>query len=89
MYLERVQRAALRNILGIYFKNYEDPLIKADLDSLKIEESKKKGLKNQKTKDLYPSREKAHCMKTREEEQFSVNFAHTGRLTKSAIPHMQ
>ena len=28
-------------------------------------------------------------MKTREEEQFSVNFAHTGRLMKSAIPHMQ
>ena len=28
-------------------------------------------------------------MKTREEEQFSVNFANTGRLMKSAIPHMQ
>ena len=30
--LERVQRAALRIILGKDFKNYDDALIKADLD---------------------------------------------------------
>jgi hypothetical protein len=28
-------------------------------------------------------------MKTREEKQFSVNFAHTGGLMKSVIPRMQ
>ena len=93
--LERVQRAALRIILGKDFKNYDDALIKADLDSLEnrrevlCQKFAEKCLKNEKTKDLFPNREKAHCMKTREEEQFSVNFANTGRLMKSAIPHMQ
>ena len=34
--LERVQKCAVRIILGENFKNYEEGLIKSDLDSLKI-----------------------------------------------------
>ena len=39
--------------------------------------------------DMFPNREKNHSMITRHEEQFCVDFAHTRRLMKSAIPHMQ
>ena len=74
-----MQRAALRIILGKDLKNYEDALIMADLESLEnrremlCQKFAEKALKNDKTKD----REKVHCMKTRHEEQFCVDFAHT------------
>ena len=93
--LERVQKAAVKIILGNQYNDYEESLIKADLDSLKDrreELCKKfalKCIKNDKTKNMFPINKKEHVMKARKEELFTVNYANTGRLKDSAIPYMQ
>ena len=94
--MERVQKRAVRIIVGgIHYENYEACLIKAGLESL---ENRRKNLcnkfadkciKNEKTKTMFPLREKAHKMIAREEEKFAVNFANTERLKNSSIPYMQ
>ena len=38
---------------------------------------------------MFPIREKEHEMKTREDEKFIAEHAHTERLKKSSIPYMQ
>ena len=48
-----------------------------------------KSLKNEKTKPMFPPREKTHKMHARNEEQFKVNFVNTKRLKISSIPFMQ
>jgi hypothetical protein len=49
----------------------------------------RKCLKNYKVKHMFPINPKSHEMGTRHQEQFQVQFAHTGRLQKSSIIHMQ
>ena len=96
--LERVQKSAVRIILGKEydkFESYEDALSKANLEPLECrreelcEKFAAKCLKNDKTKSMFPIKDKTHNMLTREEEYFDVKFAHTGRLRDSAIPYMQ
>ena len=93
--LERVQKAALKIILGNSYTNYEEALIKANLDSLKdrrVELCKKfalKCIKNEKMQHMFPTKNKQHAMKNRQEEKYIVNYAKTGRLKDSAIPFMQ
>ena len=96
--LERVQKSAVRIILGKEyekFKSYEDALTKANLEPLECrreelcEKFAAKCLKNDKTKSMFPIKDKTHNMLTRGEEYFDVKFAHTGRLKDSAIPYMQ
>ena len=96
--LERVQKCAVKVILGKEyekFETYEDALSKANLESLenrREELCKKfatKCLKNEKTRSMFPTNLKTHKMSTRDEESFDVKFAHTGRLQNSAIPYMQ
>ena len=90
-----MQKCAVRIILGENFTNYEEALIKSDLDSLKNRRENlsrtfaKKCLKNSKTKSMFPVKEKNHNMNIRTEEHFQVDFANTERLKKSAIPSMQ
>ena len=93
--LERIQKSAVRIILGKELVNYEDGLLKVDLESLEdrrkflCKKFANKCLKNEKTKTMFPLRRKMHNMKARNEENFKVNFANTGRLKKSSIPYMQ
>ena len=95
--LERVQKAAVKLILGKNYENYEDALIQADLESLKArrEELCKKFAKkcvssdNMRVKSLFPEKIKVHTMATRDEEHYQVKHANTGRLMKSAVPFMQ
>ena len=95
--LERVQKEATRIILGNEFKNYEDALTKVNLDSLqerRKELCRKFAIKctkseNVRVKDIFQIREKAHCMDTRKEEVYTVDYAHTERLKNSSIPYMQ
>ena len=73
--LERVQKSAVRIIVGgINYENYEAGLIKAGLESL---EDRRKNLcnkfadkciKNEKTKTMFPLREKAYKMIVREKK---------------------
>ena len=93
--LERVQKSAVRIILGKDFIDYEKALEKVDLESLKerrqtlSKKFAKKCLENEKTSDMFQVREKIHAMNVRKEEHFKVNFANTKRLKISAIPSMQ
>ena len=93
--LERVQKSAVRIILGKNFDKYEDALMRVDLETLKDRREvlstnfAKKCLDNEKTKSMFQLREKTHRMNARNEEHFEVNFAHTERLKNSAIPYMQ
>ena len=95
--LERVQKAAVKIILGTNYDNYEDPLIKVNLETLKNrrEELCKKFAKkssksiNERATDMFPAKERFHPMNKRNEESFVVNYANTERLKKSSIPYMQ
>ena len=93
--LERVQKSALKIILGTKFQNYDQALKDTNLDSLKIRREElclkfaRKCLKNERTKQMFPLRITKHCMKMREEEKYFVQHAKNERLKKSAIPYMQ
>ena len=93
--LERIQKSAVRIILGKDFKDYSDALAEANLDSLKERREElcykfaKKCIQSEKSKHMFPSREKVHSMETREEEKYIVQHANTERLKKSSIPYMQ
>ena len=95
--LERVQKAAIRIILGQKYENYEDALIKVNLDSLKERREKlckKFALKcvdsdNVRCNDIFEKRKKIHNMATRKDEPYVVNYANTERLKTSAVPYLQ
>ena len=93
--LERIQKTAVRIILGKQFENYEEALEKIDLQPLNVRRNElclkfaKQCLKNPKTRDMFPTKEKIHEMELRDEEKFVVNHANTERMKKSAIPFMQ
>ena len=84
--LERVQKSAVRIILGKDIKDYSDALAEANLDSLKDRREElcykfaKKCIKSEKSKDMFPKREKEHEMKTKEEEKSIVQDANTESL---------
>ena len=85
----------MRTIIGTKYTNYEDALLKVDLETqnnrreqlcLKVA---KNCLKNDKTKDMFKLNNKNHDMKSRKKEKYEVNYANTGRYKDSAIPYMQ
>ena len=90
--IERVQRCALRLILGERYSSYEDALYLTNLKTLKerrIELCKnfaKKCIASGKN-DIFPLNK---CQKnTRNNEKYQVTNAHTTRLARSAVPYMQ
>ena len=93
--LERVQKSAVKIILGNKYSNYDQALDELNLDSLKTRRNKQcqkfalKCLKNDKTNKFFPLNKKRHIMETKKYEKFKVKFANTERLKKSAIPQMQ
>ena len=95
--LERVQKSAVKLILGEKYENYEEGLIKANLDSLKDRRellcqkfaSKCVSSNNPRVKNIFQVKIHFHPMKIRSNEKFDVKFANTERLKKSSIPYMQ
>ena len=93
--LERIQKSAIRIIIGKHYLNYKDGLKKVGIDSLEdrritlCTKFAKNCLKNKKTETMFPLRKKIHTMDNRCEEKFKVNFAKTERMKKSSIPYMQ
>ena len=93
--LERVQKSALKIILGQKYTNYENSLSKLDILSLSERREQLclqfalKCTKNPKTKHMFPENFKRHEMKTRNREKYLVQHAHTGRLRNSSIIYMQ
>ena len=94
--LERVQKSAVKLILGEKYENYEEGLIKANLDSLKDRRellcqkfaSKYVSSDISRVKNMFQVKKHFHPMKIRNNEKFDVKFANTERLKKSSIPYM-
>ena len=93
--LERVQRSALKIILGSRYQSYRKAL---DILNLEPLEQRRKFLclkfaqrctKNEKTKKMFPLNEKTHGMDMRSKEKYKVQYAKTNRLKNSAIIYMQ
>ena len=91
--IERVQKVSLRIILGDSYLDYENAL---NLTKLKTLSERRKDLclrfakqcvKNPKTKDMFPVKEKTYD--TRMHEKFVVQPARTEKLRRSAIPYLQ
>jgi hypothetical protein len=93
--IERVQKTALRIILGQKYKSYENALQQLSMQSLKERRDKLcidfalRTRKNSKMKDMFPLNKNKASMKTRNNEKYEVQSAKTNRQHKSTIPFMQ
>ena len=93
--LERVQRSALKIILGPKYESYRKALFILNLETLEERREylclkfAQKCTRNEKTQQMFPLNEKMHHMKTRNKEKYLVQFANTERLKKSSIIYMQ
>ena len=91
--LERIQKVALRIILGEYYGSYQNALYITKLDTLKARRTllnkrfAVKCTKNDLTKDMFPLA--VNNVNTRHQEKYQVTRAKTNRLLVSAIPSMQ
>jgi hypothetical protein len=93
--LERVQKSALKIILGGKYQSYKKALDVLDLETLDSRREylclkfAQKCAANEKTKHMFPLNNKLHNMETRKGEKFRVQKANTDRLKNSAIIYMQ
>ena len=93
--LERVQKTALKVILGNKFKSYKNALSMLNIETLTERREQLclsfalKASKHPKTKQMFPLNEKKHVMGTRNQEKYVVHHAHTDILKDSAIIFMQ
>merc|ERR1712055_819793 len=86
--LERVQKAAIRLILGERYETYEDGLLRANLESLKERREKLcktfaiKCVKseNPRVNNIFTKRKTEHGMDLRKNEKYEVKFAKTNKL---------
>ena len=93
--MERVQKAALRVILGKKYTSYRNALKELNIDSLEERRESlcikfaKKCLKVNKLRKMFPKKVIMHEMSKRNFEYFRVNKTLTNRYLNSAIPQMQ
>ena len=93
--IERVQKSAIKVILGKYFTNYSDALKNLNLDSLENRRKKlnlnfaKKCLKLDNMCTLFPVKKSLHIRKKKKCLKYKINKAKTYRYKISSIPHMQ
>ena len=93
--LERVQKSAVKIILGEKYVGYKKSLLKLDMENLFDRRKElclnfaQKCVKNPKTKHMFPENVKKHHMETRMPEKYEVQHANTERFRKSSIIYMQ
>ena len=93
--MERVQKAAVRVIMGKNYISYKNSLKELKIDSLEVRREKlcisfaKKCIKNEKVKDMFPLKKIKHQMKKRKDEKFQTFKARTKRYKNSALPYMR
>ena len=93
--LERVQKAAVKVIMGKNYTTYKNALNFLRIDNLNKRREKlclsfaKKCLKNEKVKDLFPLHKSKHQMKKRKVKKFQTKTSYTKRYQKSALPYMR
>ena len=91
--IERVQRTALKVVLGTEYDGYENALKICDLENLHDRREKRcltfglRSLKHPKHKHMFPYN--ISDQKTRKPGTFKVNFARTSTYQKSAVPYIQ
>ena len=92
--LERVQKVAVRVILGKNHTTYKEGLKNLNLEDLS---KRRKGLclkfaknclKNEKVRSIFPKNITNHKMKKRNTRKYQVNKANTKRYQQSAVPYM-
>ena len=93
--IERVQRTALKVIMGNLYTDYESSLEFCDIVSLFNRREKRcltfglRCLKHPKHKTMFPLNETEASSSTRHRNTFQVNFARTSTYQNSAIPFIQ
>ena len=93
--LERVQKAAVKVILGKNYESYEQALGLVKIDSLNQRREKmalkfaKNGLKDLNFSKLFPLRKVNHLMGIRNSEKYLINHSKTKRYQVSAVPYLQ
>ena len=93
--IERVQKASLRVILGEMYVGYEAALEMCNLTTLSERREErclnfaKKCLKHPVNKRFFPLNPTCHNLLEKSKEKYTVNFAKSGALKKSAIPYLQ
>ena len=93
--LERVQKSALRIILGNKYTSYNDALKKLNIESLEDRRKllcfkfAKNCLKVDKLRKMFPKNSTMHEMSKRNLEFYQVNRTMTERYLNSAVPQMQ
>ena len=93
--LERVQKAAVRVIMGSNHFDYKTSLKTLKMSTLKNRRKilslkfAKKCTKNDKTKQMFPKRKEVRKQIRRKTEKYEVTHTKTKRLAVSAIPYMQ
>ena len=93
--LERVQKSALKVILGEKYKGYKKALNDLCIETLDERRESlclrfaKRCIKNEKTTKMFPLNNKKHIMNTRNIEKYKVEYANTERLKTSPIIYMQ
>ena len=93
--MERVQKAAVRVIMGSDYTSYKNDLRKLRLVTLeKRRESlclkfAKKCIQSEKLKDLFPLQKSKHPMKKRHETKYKTKMVKTKRYKQSALPFMR
>ena len=93
--LERVQKSAVKIMLGNQYNGYENSLSKLNIEKLSDRRKQlclnfaKKCVDNPKTKHMFPYNNKKHNMKTRHNNKYEVEHANTERFRKSSIIYMQ
>ena len=93
--LERIQKAAVKIILGKDYGGYEKSLGVLNMESLEQRRESmalkfvKNGLKNLNFSKLFPLRKAKHEMSFRNSERFHVKITKTRRHKDSAVPFLQ
>ena len=93
-HIERIQRNALKVILGSSYQDYDSALESCSLDTLfKRRENRcltfgLRCLKHSKHKSLFPYNHTSE-QNTRNPNKFKVNFARTSAYKDSAVPYIQ
>ena len=93
--LERIQKAAVRVIIGNEYSTYRNGLKSLKLDTLEKRREilclrfAKNCLKHEKMKNLFPLNKTKHCMKKRKQRKFQTKQHNTNRYKKSALPYMR
>ena len=93
--IERVQKAAVKVILGKSYTTYKNGLKYLNLYTLDRRRENlcinfaKKCIKTDNVKKWFPLENSNHKMKTRNKQKFKINKQNTERYKKSAIPYMR